>query len=158
MLRPGAFSIPLAPLALTLSGLIPFLGSAAMIVASGDDPIGRAQATFVLIAYGATILSFLGGVRWGIEMTRTPQATRAMVMAGSVVGALVGWPILLVAVLNPGFSTAKLCLALAAALVAHWLWDVLGRAALPAWYDGLRMIATAGAAGSLLVAWAFLSG
>jgi len=42
MMRPQAFAIPLAPLLLTLSGLIPFAGAAAVIQMSGEQPIQRA--------------------------------------------------------------------------------------------------------------------
>ncbi|MEM7766745.1 MAG: DUF3429 domain-containing protein [Pseudomonadota bacterium] len=158
MLRPGAFSIPIAPLALTLAGLVPFVASAAVMVWAGDDPenaVRAGQAGFVVLAYGAVILSFLGGVRWGAEMAGSDGSPPAStVLLGSVAGALVGWGALLVALLNPFFPVGTLFLGLAAALTLHWAWDVSSRAAgLPAWYGGLRTLATAGAVLSLLAAW-----
>ncbi|MEM0986748.1 MAG: DUF3429 domain-containing protein [Pseudomonadota bacterium] len=151
MLRPGAFSIPFAPLSLTLAGLIPFVGSAIAVATAGNDVILKGQASFILLVYGAVILSFLGGVRWGIEMSRN-EAPRFGVLVPSVAGALVGWAVVCLNLLNPGQSTQTLYLALAGALILHWLWDLASRASTPNWYDGLRTIATLGAVGSFLVA------
>lgn len=155
MLRTGAFAIPPAPLALTLGGLIPFLGAAGLVATAGDDVIARQQAALMLVAYAAVILSFLGGVRWGVEMLASADrgAPRLAVLGASVLGALAGWVALGLAVLHPSLPVGTVCLGLAAALVAHWAWDLSARASLPAWYDGLRTLATAGAAASLIVAW-----
>lgn len=155
MLRAGAFSIPPAPLVLTLAGLIPFLACAGIFVAPGGDPIQKQQAGFLLTAYGAVILSFLGGVRWGVEMLASAGGggPRLSVLGLSVVGALTGWAGLGLAVLHPTFPTDGVFLLLALGLALHWLWDLSGRIALPAWYDGLRTLATAGAVASLLLAW-----
>ena len=158
MLRHGAFSIPPAPLLLTLSGLIPFIACAVIIATQGANPILQGQTRFLLLAYSAIILSFLGGVRWGLEITPSQPgetAPRLIVLGGSVLGALVGWAALGVSLLNTRADQGTLFLAIAVALVAHWSWDVSSRKATPAWYDGLRTIATVGAAMSLIVGWWF---
>ena len=152
MLRPNAFAIPAAPLILTLAGLIPFIAAAALIVASGGDVIRQAQAKLVLLVYGAVILSFLGGVRWGIEIGRgMDEAPRFLVLTGAVLGALFGWAIVLYAIL--GEFAATLFLAMALGLVVHWAWDLRAGAPTPPWYGGLRTLATAGATASMLAAW-----
>ncbi|MEO1472564.1 MAG: DUF3429 domain-containing protein [Pseudomonadota bacterium] len=149
-----AFRIPPAPLALTVAGLAPFMGSAAARLLLDADPIRAAQTELVLIAYAAVILSFLGGVRWGVEMTDASLSEpRWGVMIGSVLGALAGWGLVLYAVL--GTRSPWIFLGAAALLVMHWLWDMSMKPA-PAWYSGLRLLATAGAAGSLILVWGWV--
>ncbi len=153
MFRPGAFSIPPVPLALTLGGLVPFIAAAAMI-AGGDDVIRQQQAVFMLAGYAAVILSFLGGVRWGVEMLDLAGqgGPRLSVLGPSVLGALAGWIALGLILLHPTLPPGQVLIGLAVALGLHWAWDLSARAALPAWYDGLRTIASAGAVGALLLA------
>ena len=150
MLRPGAFQIPPAPLALTLAGLLPFFGGAGAVVWLGDDIARQAAAGLILIAYAAVILSFLGGVRWGVEMASRAPRPRWSVLTGSVLGALAGWGLVLQPVLGGGAGTPFL--PMAALLTVHWAWDLSARCTLPPWYDGLRTVATAGAVSALCVA------
>lgn len=150
MLRPGAFQIPPAPLVLTLAGLLPFLGGAGAVIRLSDDIARQAAAGLILIAYAAVILSFLGGVRWGVEMASNATRPRWSVLAGSVVGALAGWGLVLQPVLGGGTGTPFV--PMAGLLALHWAWDLSARATLPPWYDGLRTVATAGAVVALLAA------
>lgn len=157
MFRPRAFAIPPAPLALTVGGLMPFFGAALASVALQGDVALQAAAALVLLVYGAVILSFLGGVRWGVEMDSAVfEAPRWGVMTASVLGALIGWACVLYYILGTG--APWLFLVMAGAIALHWLWDMVSRKSLPAWYDGLRTIATLGAGGALILAWASLSG
>jgi hypothetical protein len=56
--------IPAFPLALTLAGVLPFaLGVLAAFI---GWPVGRLSAHALVLTYGAVILSFLGGVQWGM--------------------------------------------------------------------------------------------
>ncbi|MEM9738636.1 MAG: DUF3429 domain-containing protein [Pseudomonadota bacterium] len=154
MLRRGAFAIPPAPLALTVAGLMPFFGGALAAFALGDDPAPQAGAHLTLLVYSAVILSFLGGVRWGVEMneaTFTPP--RWGIMTGSIIGALVGWGAVVYYLLGTPAQSPWVFVAMACALFIQWIWDVLSRRDTPAWYDGLRTIASTGAVGSLLTAW-----
>ncbi|MCI4644654.1 MAG: DUF3429 domain-containing protein [Hyphomonadaceae bacterium] len=153
MLRSGAFAIPPAPLALTIAGLMPFVGGALACWALEGDIARQAAAYLTLLTYGAVVLSFLGGVRWGVEMSDamlTPP--RWGVMSAAILGALIGWALVLYYVL--GAPSPWVFPIMAAAFAGHWLWDVLSRKALPVWYDGLRTIASVGAVLSLLAAWA----
>ncbi|MGE5267452.1 MAG: DUF3429 domain-containing protein, partial [Deltaproteobacteria bacterium] len=52
------------------AGVIPFATLAALVVANGGAGIDAATALRALISYGVIILSFMGGVQWGLEMTR----------------------------------------------------------------------------------------
>ncbi len=154
MLRRGAFAIPPAPMALTIAGLMPFFGAAFVILAAAGEPIRIAQAKLVLLAYAAVILSFLGGVRWGAEIaTATFDPPRTHVLALSVIGALAGWGIVLYEVLGQQFP--GLLLVAASLLALHGVWDIAQSSRLPEWYDGLRLLASAGAALALGVAWVF---
>ena len=88
--------------------------------------------------YGALILSFLGGARWGLEVAR-PQP-RVAVVSLAMLPSLVG----LVLLLLPSDWRSLQLWGLAAALLLHWLWDVRA-AGLPPWYPRLRTILTLGA-------------
>ena len=74
------FGIPGAPLALTLAGIAPFAAGAGVMWAAQADPVLQAQAGLTLLVYGAVILSFVGGLRWGAEIAAS-EAPRAAVLA-----------------------------------------------------------------------------
>lgn len=123
--------------ALALAGLIPFLGCAAMVAAGGPNADAWLSA---LIAYGAVILSFLGGTRWEAALeSGTPEPTTLIL---SNIPALVAWAALL-----PLDWPVPIRLGLlSAGLALMWLWD---RRRPPAWYPALRTVATLGALASL---------
>ncbi|MEM1105647.1 MAG: DUF3429 domain-containing protein [Pseudomonadota bacterium] len=155
MLRSGAFAIPPAPLALTVGGLMPFVGAALAGVLLGGDAPRQAIAWLCLLVYSAVILSFLGGVRWGVEMNEAVLAPpRWSVLGASVLGALLGWGAVLFYLVGRPAQSPLVFLVMAAGLTAHWLWDVLSRRDTPAWYDGLRTLATLGAVAALSTAMA----
>ncbi len=144
------FGIPGVPLALTLAGLIPFVAGAALMWAPDIGPVQQAQAALCLLVYGAVILSFLGGVRWGAEINAQGGGhPRAPLVTLSVLGALAAWGLVLWSVLGglgwPVFAAA------AAAHVAHGVWDADG-AGLPFWYRRLRVFAAVLATASLAAA------
>ena len=147
MLEREAFQIPLVPLGLTLAGVLPFVALAVAMLTT-DDVIVRAQAALWLVVYAAVILSFLGGVRWGLAMAR--GQAQPIVFVLSVVGSLAGWALVIL-----GFSkgiTAGLLLAAAGLFILHWVWDVLFAEAAPAWFSGVRTLGTLGATLSLIAA------
>lgn len=123
--------------ALALAGLIPFLGCAAMVATRG------AQAEMwlgALIAYGAVILSFLGGTRWGAALAGGQADPATLILSN--LPALAAWTALLP---MEAPQAARLGL-LSAGLALMWLWD---RRRGPAWYPALRTTATLGALMSL---------
>ena len=71
MTEPGTARRPAPPLALLLgySGLIPFVG-----LTAGAFVLGAAWPVTWFTLYSAAILSFLGGIRWGVYATRTNPA------------------------------------------------------------------------------------
>lgn len=128
--------VPPSALALGLAGVVPFAACAGApwVV---EDPALRADFARALAAYGAVILSFLGGVRWGSALALpSAQATPELVLA--VIPSLLGW----CALLLPGESQPLLALGLGFAVFG--ILDVRegGRGAWPRWYSRLRLLLT----------------
>jgi Protein of unknown function (DUF3429) len=73
------------------AGLLPFvLGALLLWLLDGEAHVYAAMA---LAAYAALIVSFLGGIHWGLAM-RQPEAPPATLLWG-VVPSLVAWPAVL---------------------------------------------------------------
>jgi hypothetical protein len=138
--------IPGGALALALAGVIPFAACAAALHAL-DGARPQSEAAQALAAYGAVILSFLGGVRWGAALA-LPRAGLTPELALAVIPSLLGWCTLLL----PGATQPLLALALGFAVFG--VLDVRegGRAAWPAWYSRLRLLLTLLVLGCLAVA------
>jgi hypothetical protein len=83
---------PVVAILLGVAGLLPFLGCG--VAALGYLPDQAALAEAALVAYGAIILGFLGGVHWGMALNADPsvsdRANRSRYLL-SVMPALVGW-------------------------------------------------------------------
>ena len=129
--------IPASALLLGVAGVLPFW-LATMLLWSNSDPVGPPLASATTIAYGAIILSFLGGIRWGLAIAPGGGRPGAASLALSVLPGLAGF----VAMFTP--TSIALCILISGFLL-HALWDVLaadtGR--LPQWFATLRMILTA---------------
>ncbi len=134
-------TMPAAPLWLGLAGLLPFVAAALAILlpVSPWHEVGQRA----LLAYGAVILSFLGGVRWGLAMAASSAAKLFGRLGLSVVPSLVGW----VALLLPP-AQGLVLLALGFGLM---LWADLRLAEAPCWYRQLRLPLSAGAISALLL-------
>jgi hypothetical protein len=128
-------------------GALPFIGLAGALPFLGAAP--RALAADALLAYGATILSFLGGIHWGLAIARLGGPERARLprrLVVSVVPSLAAWGALLVA-----GAAGLVILALA---VAAMLWvDILATRAdeAPPWYPNLRIPLTCIVVAALLL-------
>jgi len=133
------------------AGALPFVALA--LAAVGLDGAASAIARDALAAYGAVILSFLGGVHWGLGMARFGPAGAPDGMARrlviSVLPSLIGWAAL--------FAAPPASLSLLAAAFALMLWlDIIatGRGEAPSWYPALRWPLSAVVVAALLVgAW-----
>ena len=137
--------IPPALLALGLAGLIPFWGLALAILAHGAFGIDSGRLDLALATYGAIIVSFLGGIRWGLAARADEEGFASYAL--SVIPSLVAWAAL--------------------AAPAPWRLAVLGlvvialgpidlvlvrSGAAPAWFGRLRLILSTGAGVALLLA------
>ena len=127
-------------------GALPFLGLAG--AAAFLDGTAHQFVVHALVAYGAAILSFLGGVHWGLavvsESNADHQALRNRLIV-SVIPSLAAW----VALLFPE-KTGLLILATA---MAAMLWvDIRAARAgnAPQWYPKLRIPLTCVVVAALL--------
>lgn len=110
-------------------GLIPFVFGAVTALLSQEVVLLAFQA---FILYSLAILSFMGGVHWGLALiTGTRQSTRLLISVVPVVAAwicLIALPApLTLAVLGGGF-------------IAQWFIDrpILAELPIPSWYLEMR--------------------
>lgn len=85
-----SIAVPRSAIWLGASGFLPF-GAAALAAAFLDEQFAG-WATAALMTYGAVILSFLGGIHWGVAIASDPGAgalPRRLVM--SVAPSLIAW-------------------------------------------------------------------
>jgi len=123
-------SIPTAALVLGVAGLAPFLGLAlASVMIEGYL---RTEVQFALIAYGAVILSFLGGVHWGVALA-IPGELNWTRLGLSVVPPLIGWISLIL-------SSPKAGVLLTIAFTMMLVIDlrIVSYGVFPKWYGRLR--------------------
>ena len=127
--------------ALALVALAPF-PAAALAYAFGPND-AAAPALAVLLTWSATVLAFLGGVRWGLESAQPEPRTGRL--AFSVLAPLAGWA--LVFALG-AVEPAWLICGLIAAFLLQWLFDHAGHDQ-PSRYPRLTTVLTGGACVSL---------
>jgi|GEM_PF-85514 len=128
----NSIAVPEAAIWLGVLGFLPFGGFALAAAFLGEQYGGRAMAA--LLAYGAVILSFLGGIHWGAAIASDPgngALPRRLVV--SVAPSLVAWAGLLLP-LRVGL------LVLAAGFAAILYVDIRATRAgeMPSWYPRLR--------------------
>jgi hypothetical protein len=134
---------PKGPWVLGLLGLIPFYAA----LAGGQfapAPYDGVSIT-AFFTYGALILSFLGGTRWGFEVGSRPDGPSTVTLGFSVIPSLAA----LVAA-NSQYVSPILGLGiLMAGFVIMWLWDygTSGGSTRrwPLWYRPLRTVLSLGA-------------
>jgi hypothetical protein len=129
-------NIPRVPLLLGLGGVIPFaLFAGALLL--GFTTVGGFSTLHALIVYAAVILSFLGGVEWGIGLIKVTEAERNPRFVSSVVPSIAAW----IAALNPGWYSLLLMLVI---LVAMGVRDQtqFKRDPIQKWYPKLRLMLT----------------
>lgn len=120
---------------LSLAGLLPFAALALALVALGNGHPLKATAGDAARTYGTVILSFLGGIRWGLALARQPIA--ASQLAISVLPSIAGWFSL--------FAPAPVSFGvLLIGFLAQGAWDSFSihSGAGPAWFAPLRMTLT----------------
>jgi len=136
-------SSPPPALALGIAGLIPFVSAPLYMYNAGFflPSIATAQLT-----YGATILAFLGGVRWGFLVKEESSSWGQYTW--SVTPSLLAWVALLVPNMMVSYTT------IISGLVAAFIMDIK-HGGYPAWFRGLRFLLTFCAAVSLITSMAF---
>ncbi|HEY9216936.1 MAG TPA: DUF3429 domain-containing protein [Phenylobacterium sp.] len=137
-------SAPLPLWAIALAALSPFPISA-WIYAYGPSEHAEFALT-VILTWSAIVLSFVGGVRWGLETARDePRSAR---LAGSVIGPIFAWTLIIARGAWP--DTWLLCGFLSAFLV-QWLFDHTAPD-VPSRWPRLLTVLTLGAGLSLAIA------
>lgn len=141
---------PKAATALGIAGLVPFV-ALAFQVATGW-PLGARStgpALYALQIYGAVILSFLGGVHWGLAASHDGDDVQQdwRRFGAAVTPALVAWAALFL--LSPQHSLYALAVTLA---MLHLYERTIAHQDLPRWLMRLRFGLTSIAAASLVVA------
>ena len=136
--------MPIIPLGLGLAGLVPFWALALVLVFHVPLPAPRLNVMSALAVYGAIIISFLGGIRWGLAV-RTDDAGGNYAI--SIVPSLIAWGLV--------FTPDPWRLAALGIAVGGWgLVDqkLVRDGVAPPWFGRLRWILSGGAALALLVA------
>ncbi len=144
---------PPAAVWLTAAGVIPFAALAGGLVLDLQNlPLTVAEMHLALRGYGAVILSFLGGILWGMTIVSgRPAPERAGgLLVLSTVPPLFGWAALLL----PAESGLLLLIACFPAMLAvDWRTAAAGIA--PAWYPKLRAPVTVAVVICLGAVWLF---
>jgi hypothetical protein len=139
---------------LAIAGAVPFIAMTAALLAEKSQV--RIPAIAGLVTYAAVILSFLGGIEWGLAVQERYAAAgadarerlRATALVVSALPSLAGWGVLWLP--SPQWQLG----AALALFIAVWAADlVLARQGLvPAWFVDLRTAVTAVVALTLGVA------
>jgi hypothetical protein len=136
--------LPPAAIGLGIAGLVPFIGLGIAALATSDD-VAAQRILLALVAYGAVILAFLGGVHWGFVLH--PAALPAGMDAGTrrdatrlglgVLPSLIGFAALLTPLLGvPEVGLAVLIVGYLATIVTEM--RLRRRDLVPAGYMTLR--------------------
>lgn len=134
---------PKGPWVLGILGLVPFFGA----LAGGQlapAPYDGVSVT-IFYVYGAIILSFLGGTRWGFEIGARPEGPGNFTLIFSILPSLLG----LVAAISQYVSSLLGLGILMGGFMTMWLWDYATSGGStrrwPLWYRPLRSALTLGA-------------
>jgi len=134
---------------LAFAGAIPFLVATAALFVSDASGV-RVPAIAALVTYSAVILSFLGGIEWGLAIRDESgnEATRVAALGLSTVSSLAAWAVLWLPSSHWQVGSAL------ALFIAVWAADqwMANRGLLPTWFVDLRTVITALVAVTLAVA------
>ncbi|KAM4628827.1 transmembrane protein 69-like [Polymixia lowei] len=134
---------PKPALYLGLAGLIPFI-SAPLLMAVTETYLP--ELAYAQVAYGASIVSFLGGARWGFALPDSSPAKPDWInLANSVVPSLLAWVAML---LSDSITPAATMVLMGLGISLHY--DLSLLPTYPSWFKALRAILTLVAAVSLV--------
>jgi hypothetical protein len=133
--------LPILAVILSVTGIIPFILCGLGAVAA--NAVTSLLAAYVLIGYGAVILSFVGAVHWGLTLaTEHDPAERPRLLLG-VLPALVGWGALSAALYSQQPVLGLLLLIAGFILTVVAEWHGHSRGWVPGGYIGMRLAITA---------------
>lgn len=139
---------PKPALCLGFSGLIPFLSAPLMMAVTQSF---YPELAFAQVGYGACIVSFLGGARWGFAIPAgSPAQPDWMNLGNSVVPSLVAWLALLC---RDNIAEGALVVIMGLGLSLHY--DLTLLPGYPSWFKAMRTILTLVATFSLVATLTF---
>jgi hypothetical protein len=134
---------------LALAGALPFVAATAALFMSDSAQV-RVPAIAALVTYSAVILSFLGGIEWGLALSEGSgtETTRVAALGLSAVPSLAGWAVLWLPSPTWQVGTAL------GLFIAVWGADqwMASRGLLPTWFIDLRTAISALVASVLAIA------
>ncbi|XP_051249165.1 transmembrane protein 69-like [Dicentrarchus labrax] len=147
--KKGGFSLrtlaqaPKPALYLGFSGLIPFLSAPLLMAATQSF---YPELAYAQVVYGASIVSFLGGSRWGFAIPAgSPAQPDWMNLGNSVVPSLLAWLALLC---RDNIAEGALVVIMGLGLSLHY--DLTLLPGYPSWFKAMRTILTLVATFSLV--------
>jgi hypothetical protein len=140
-------NIPRSALSLGLAGLLPFWGLAISIIVL-DTPM-KYFAMQAVIAYGAVILSFLGGIHWGLAAMNERHANW-LSLGWGVTPSLIAWGALF---LQPSLGLILLVIGFLAAAIIDF--RIFASSIDNAWFGKLRTVLSIGTITALLLTLSF---
>ncbi|XP_071773824.1 transmembrane protein 69-like isoform X1 [Centroberyx gerrardi] len=145
----GGFSMgalvraPKPALYLGFSGLVPFLSAPLLMAATQSF---YPEVAYAQVVYGASIVSFLGGARWGFAIPEgSPARPDWMNLGNSVVPSLLAWLALLC---RDNVAEGALVVIMGLGLSLHY--DLTLLPGYPAWFKAMRTVLTLVATFSLV--------
>jgi hypothetical protein len=140
----GTRRVPVPALVLGLAGLLPpLLAIFARLSTGGGVPLAR-FAMLLGLGYVSLILSFLGGLWWGLAASRLSAERIGPALALSVVPTLIAFALQILSGWYPHVAVVLLAVALLATLVVDRRLVIDGLA--PRWWMRLRLPLSAGLA------------
>lgn len=129
--------LPFLAVVLGLAGIMPFAFCG--LVATSASPATADLAMRLLVAYGAVILAFLGGVHWGFTLSSANDTAEQQRLVGGVTPAILGWVIVGFSIYfdAPTIAVMALIGCFIAAAAAEWHGHGLGL--VPGGYITLRI-------------------
>ena len=120
---------------IALCGFVPFAGLAIAMLLLGTGHGLFLSLLDVFKTYSAIILSFLGGIRWGLAMAKNPAPVWDIALC--IIAPVTGWMALF---LPDSYSILVLLLAYCA--MGAWDSFSVNSGLAPAWFGKLRIVLT----------------
>lgn len=132
---------------LSLAGWVPFGVLAALLWLLLPEHTYYPMALAALKTYSAIILSFLGGIRWGVALKYSDEIEARKAFICSVLPSLLGW-------LSLGLPVPYAFAVLAMGFAGQGAWDAFSgdQGAFGLWFVKIRVVLTLLVCGSLIMA------